>query len=90
MPDPTPNTPQPQPGPSPTPPPLPTHVIKIGSIDKVTGGANLNPASEWIMAPIFVTDEYLTTCNPESGGYFVQFEDVVCFMSATAFDAAYG
>lgn len=89
MPDPTPNTPQPQPGPSPTPTPMPCAVIPIGSIDKVTGGANITPASEWL-TPFFVTDEYLETCNPESGGLFVQFDDVVCFMSATAFNAAYG
>lgn len=86
----TPNTQQPQPGPSPTPSPKPAAVIPIGSIEKVNGGAMITSSSEWLPIPFFVTDEYLETCNPESGGYFVEFPDVVCFMSATEFDAAYG
>lgn len=80
---------QPMPGPSPTPTPSPVAVIPIGSINKVEGGAMIIPSSEWL-SPFFVSEEYLATCSPESGGYFVEFTDRVCFMSATEVTEAFG
>lgn len=48
----------------------------------------INPSSEWIPA-FFVTEGYLTTCNPASGGYFVQFSDRVSYIDASTYDALF-
>lgn len=85
-----PDNPQPQPGPSPTPTPSPCGVAKIAAIDiREDGSASLTPDSQW-QSPFTVTKEYLEMFNPVVGGYFVEFTDRVCFMSATELELAYG
>lgn len=84
-----PDNPQPQPGPSPTPSPKPVSAIEIGNILAMTEGAIIVPTSEWL-PPFSVTQEYLETCSPYSGGFFVEFSDRVSFMSAFAFQERYG
>lgn len=85
-----PDNPQPQPGPTPTPSPVPTHSIQIGGIETIANGDGIiTPASEWI--PAFpVTKDYMQTCDPQVGGYFVEFEDCVTFMSSEDFEERYG
>lgn len=52
-------------------------------------GAIIVPASEWL--PSFeVTQDYLDTCSPVAGGFFVEFSDRVSFMSATNYEERYG
>lgn len=84
-----PDNPQPQPGPSPTPSPKPAAAIEIGNIIAQTEGAIIVPASQWI--PSFpVPQDYLDTCSPEVGGFFVEFAECVSFMSASAYQERYG
>lgn len=84
-----PDNPQPRPGPSPTPSPKPAAAIEIGNIISQSEGAIIVPSSQWL--PSFQVDQdYLDTCSPQVGGFFVEFEESVAFMSATAFNERYG
>lgn len=80
-----PETQQPQPGPSPTPSPKPAAAIEIGDIDTTgvgtEGGAMITPAGQNWIPPFYVSQDYLDTCQPVVGGFFVVFEEVACFMS---------
>lgn len=84
-----PDNPQPQPGPSPTPSPKPVSAIEIGELLGMTEGAVIVPESEWLPS-FYVTQDYLDTCEPAPGGFFVEFADRVSFMSATSYEERYG
>lgn len=74
--------PPPQPGPSPTPSPKPCGAIQIGTLDMLGGGgATITPSIDIGIPPFEVSKDYVETCHPEVGGFYVVFEDVTCFIS---------
>lgn len=63
-----------EPKPTPSPTPIPTSLIQIGQILAMTEGSIIVPADGF--TPTFqVSDEFMSVCEPEVGGYVITYGD---------------